>query len=113
MAGCACNGSMLCLARTQEVKGVLMACAAAYRRGIGGIGHHLGLVRPVAVPAVGGGHLCRVRLVALGALGELAVDTVTGRTADGAVLALVVLQLFGLRRVAGDTDTLYVGEGNG
>jgi hypothetical protein len=67
----------------------------------------------VAFLAVGDDHLRRVRLVALGALRDLAVDVVTGRTVKGGMLALVLPQLSDLLRVACDTGICYIaGKGN-
>ena len=53
--------------------------------------------------AVGDNHFSRVRFVALGALRDLPVDAVTGRTIKRRMLALVLPELGDLLRVTGQT----------
>ena len=71
---------------------------------VGDVLRHVGLV---TLLAVGGGLLGKVRLVALGAVRDLAVDIVAGAAVQRSVLALVVAQLDDLAGVAG-----YAGVGD-
>ena len=61
----------------------------------------------VAFFAVGDNHFSRVRFVALGALRDLAVDTVTEGAVKGAMLALIVPELGNLLCVTGDAHICY------
>ena len=61
----------------------------------------------MAFPAIGGNHFGRVRFVALSALRDLAVNTVTEGAVKGAMLALVVFELSYLPGVAGGTRIRY------
>lgn len=77
-----------------------MACAATLRRYIVRIRDDLRHVGLVACLAVCVNHCCRMRLVALQALWNLAVHTVAGGASQGRMFALVFLQLRILLRVA-------------
>lgn len=65
------------------------------------VGHDLGHMRLVALSAIFCSHVLGVGLVALGALGDLAVDIVAIGAVLGRVLALILAQLLDLVRMAG------------
>ena len=65
-------------------------------------------MRLVAFLAVSGDHISRVRLVALRALRDLAVDIMAHRTGNGRVLALVLFELLVLLRMAGEAGIRHV-----
>ena len=100
VAECAGKGTVLGIARRQGLQDIAVARPAVFRGNVIGIGHPVRHVRLVAFPAVGRGHLGHVRLVALCALRDLAVDVMTEGTVESAVLALVCRQLVTLGRVA-------------
>ena len=58
--------------------------------------------------AVGYNHFRRVRFMALGALRNLAVDTVTEGAVKSSMFARIVLELGNLRSVAGNTGICYL-----
>jgi hypothetical protein len=60
-------------------------------------------MRLVAFFAVRGNHFSRVRFVALGALGHLAMHVMTAGTVKGGMLALVFFELLDLRSMARET----------
>ena len=103
MTECAGKGLMLDVARRQGHQNIRVARPAVFRGNVIGIGHLGRRVRLVAFPAVGRRHLWRVRLVALCALRDLAVDVMTEGTVERAVLALASHQLRILGRVAVET----------
>jgi hypothetical protein len=58
----------------------------------------------MAFPAIGVNHFSRVWFVALGALRDLPVDTVTGGAVQGGMLALITPELRDLLCMAGETS---------
>ena len=77
-----------------------MTCGTEIRGSIYGIGNDLGHVRLVADLAVIRFDVCRMRCMALDALGHLAVSIMTVGTVLGRMLAPVFEQLLDLRRMA-------------
>src|SRR5512135_2549874 len=108
MAERALECPVLGLAGGKHIVNRPVARGAKLRRRIRRIGNGLRHMRLMACFAIGGGHFRRVRLVALGTLGFLAVDIMTEGTTLGAMLALVLLQLSNLLRMAGKTGVRYI-----
>ena len=80
-----------------------MARAAIFGLNTVSVRYHLRHVCLMAIPAIGGGHFSRVRFVALGALRNFAVCTVTHETAQGRMFTLILPQLGKLLSVTAET----------
>ncbi len=103
---------MLRLAGAEKVVGASVTSAALVRRCIGSIGNRPRHVWPVAFCAVCGSHVCRVPIVALRALRDLAVDLMAVGTLNCAMFALIFPHLGNLGSVAIHTRAFYFRKGN-
>lgn len=94
---------MLGGAGSEGLESLLVTCSTVSRRYIGGIGHIRRLVSHMAFIAIGGNHITGMRLMALRALWNLAMDVMTHGTIKGGMLALKFLELCDLLSVTGET----------
>lgn len=103
MTGDASNGFMFCIACGQKFECLFVAGCAHFVRRVRGIRNgcwHMGLVTAFAFSS---GHIRAVRFVTLGALWNFAVYVVAETASQAGMLALNLLQLDDLLRVAGKT----------
>jgi hypothetical protein len=102
MTECAGKCSVFRLRRRQEAVGILVAGCAHFVRCLGSIGNVLGHMRLMALQAVRYRHIRGMGFMALRACRYFSVNfIVTGGAEQGGVFALILSQLFYLRRVAG------------
>lgn len=102
VAGYAEERFVLGFAGDKQAERFGVTSAALFRRGVSCICHVFRLMRFVALLAVSSGLFGRVRLMALGALGNLAMNVVAEGAGEFAVLARICFQLGNLRCVAGE-----------
>ncbi len=102
------EGLVFCGTCGKQIERLFMACAAVFGRHIGCVGDDLRHVWLMATLAVGVHHVGRVRLVALQAFRDLAVNTVACGAAKGSMLTFILPKLSDLLGMAGKAGLCYV-----